>query len=31
MAAVTRSNVVTNTAARQKYIDGVKLLKAEFP
>jgi len=30
MAAVTRSNVVTNTTARQKYIDGVKLLKAEF-
>jgi tyrosinase len=31
MAAVTRSNVVTNASARQKYINGVKLLKAELP
>lgn len=30
MAAVTRSNVVTNAAARLKYINGVKLLKAEL-
>lgn len=30
MAAVTRSNVVTNAAARTKYVDGIKLLKAEF-
>ena len=30
MAAVTRSNVVTNVAARTKYVNGVKLLKAEF-
>ena len=30
MAAVTRANVVTNSAARAKYINGVKLLKAEF-
>src|SRR3954467_1668113 len=29
MAAVTRSNVVTNTAARTKYVNGIKLLKAE--
>src|SRR5258706_3813290 len=28
---VTRSNVVTDTTARDKYIRGVKLLKAEFP
>ena len=31
MAAVTRSNVVTNVTARTKYINGVKLLKAELP
>jgi tyrosinase len=30
MAAVTRSNVVTNVAARTKYVNGVKLLKAEL-
>jgi tyrosinase len=30
MAAVTRPNVVTNAAARTKYISGVRLLKAEF-
>ena len=30
MATVTRLNVVTNTAARTKYCNGVKLLKAEF-
>ena len=31
MVAVTRSNVVTNVAARSKYVSGVKLLKAELP
>ena len=31
MAAVTRPNVVTNAAARTKYVNGVKLLKAELP
>ena len=31
MAAVTRSNVVTDVTARTKYINGVKLLKAELP
>ena len=30
MASVTRPNVVTNAAARAKYANGVKLLKAEF-
>ena len=30
MAAVTRPNVVSNAAARTKYINGVKLLKGEF-
>ena len=30
MAAVIRSNVVTNVAARTKYVNGVKLLKAEL-
>ena len=31
MAAITRPNVVTNAAARTKYVNGVKLLKAELP
>lgn len=30
MASVTRPNVVSNAAARAKYVTGVKLLKAEF-
>ena len=30
MAAVTRANVATNVAARTKYVNGVKRLKAEF-
>jgi len=30
MAAITRHNVVTNAAARTKYVTGIKLLKAEF-
>ena len=30
MAAVTRSNIVTNAAARQKFVQGVLLLKNEF-